>query len=100
MAAQTDPLWHDRIVHATLDIGGSELTGVDLIPPNYQRPQGFLVTVTFDEPDQAQRVFAGLADGGEIRLAFQSTFWSPGFGVVIDRFDIPWEINSEVLKTA
>jgi len=32
--------------------------------------------------------------GGEIVLAFQETFWSPGFGVLIDQFGVPWEINS------
>jgi PhnB protein len=94
MAPQIDSKWHTRIVHATLDLGEVELTGVDILPPNYQRPQGFFVTVTFDDPDEARRIFTMLADGGDTRLAFQRTFWSPGFGVLIDRFGIPWEINS------
>jgi PhnB protein len=28
-----------------------------------------------------------------IAMPFQQTFWSPGFGVLIDRFNIPWEVN-------
>jgi uncharacterized glyoxalase superfamily protein PhnB len=67
MAPQIDPKWHARIVHATLDFGGVELTGVDILPPNFQRPQGFFVTVTFDDPDEARRVFTTLADGGDTR---------------------------------
>jgi PhnB protein len=94
MASKVDPKWHALIVHATLDFGGVELTGVDILPPNFQRPRGFFVTVTFDDPDQARRVFTKLADGGGIQLAFQRTFWSPGFGVLTDKFGIPWEINS------
>jgi PhnB protein len=94
MAPKIDPKWHARIVHATLDLGEVELTGVDILPPNYQRPQGFFVTVTFDDPDEARRVFTMLADGGGIHLDFQRTFWTPGFGVLIDKFGVPWEISS------
>jgi len=36
-----------------------------------------------------------LAEGGTIGLLFQGTFWPPGFGVVVDRFGMPWEINSD-----
>jgi PhnB protein len=94
MAAQVEPLWHDRILHATLQFGDIELTGVDLLPADYRKPQGFFVTLTMEGATRASRVFASLAEGGEVRFPFQPTFWSPGFGVVIDRFAIPWEISS------
>jgi len=32
--------------------------------------------------------------GGDSRVAFQPTFWSPGFGLVVDRFGTPWEVTS------
>ena len=91
MATRVDPRWHDRIMHATLQLGELELTGVDVFSPDYRRPQGFFVTLTVSEHAKAKQIFGSLSEGGDIRLPFQTTFWSAGFGV--DRFGVPWEIN-------
>jgi PhnB protein len=80
-------------VHATLQLGELELTGVDVFSHDYQKPQGFFVTLTISEPAKAEQIFVSLSEGGEIRLPFQPTFWSAGFGVLVDRFGVPWEIN-------
>jgi PhnB protein len=80
-------------VHATLQLGELELTGVDVFPHDYHRPQGFFVTLTLSEPAEAEQIFLSLSEGGEVRLTLQRTFWSAGFGVLIDRFGVPWEIN-------
>ena len=98
MASSTDPQWHDRIVHATLVLEGVELTGVDLIPDAYHRPQGFFITLSVDGVARAQEIFKALAQGGEIQVPFETTFWSPGFGVLVDRFKIPWEINAHAVQ--
>lgn len=94
MAADVDPLWHDRIVHATLRVGDFELAGADLLPQDYRRPQGFSVILAVDEVAEAERLFAGLADGGDVQLPLRPTFWSAGFAVLVDRFGVPWEINA------
>jgi len=94
MAAEVEPRFRDRIVHATLEFADGELAGTDMLPPDFARPRGFSVLVTFDETAEAERVFSMLAEGGEIGLAFQPTFWSAGFGVVVDRFAVPWEVTS------
>ena len=93
LAAQTPPEYHNRIVHATLELDGVELTGVDVPPREYRRPQGFFVTLTAADEADAQRCFLSLSDGGTVLMPYQETFWSAGFGVLIDRFGIPWEIN-------
>jgi PhnB protein len=81
-------------VHATLVLDEVELAGVDMIPGSYDRPQGFFVTLTVDGVARAQDVFRSLGQGGTIQVPFGGTFWSPGFGVLVDRFSIPWEINA------
>jgi PhnB protein len=81
-------------VHATLSLGEVELTGVDMIPGSYQRPQGFFVTLAVDGVARAQQIFKSLGQSGEIRVPFEETFWSPGFGVLVDRFGVPWEVNA------
>jgi PhnB protein len=94
MASSIDSRWHDRIVHATLILDDIELTGVDLISGSYQRPQGFFVTLTVSGLDRGSEIFRALSHGGIIQMPFGKTFWSPGFGVFVDRFGIPWEINT------
>ena len=94
MASQVDPEWRGRIAHATLRLGDAELTGADLLSPDYQKPQGFFVTLTIEDPTRAKEIFTSLAAKGEVHLAFQQTFWSPGFGILTDQFGVPWEINS------
>lgn len=95
MAGQVPAQYRDRIIHATLDLGDQELLGADVFPEDYRQPQGFFVTLGIEEYDRAKTVFEALAEGGQVRMPFQETFWSPGFGVVIDRFGIPWEIHRE-----
>jgi PhnB protein len=99
LAASVDAKWHARILHATLVIDGAELNGADVLPHDYQRPQGFSVIVNLVDVEPARQVFAALAEGGKVNMPFQSTFWSPGFGVLVDRFGTPWEINCAAGKT-
>ena len=42
---------------------------------------------------EGQRVFKALADGGQVAMPFEKTFWSEGFGMVTDRFGTPWMVN-------
>jgi PhnB protein len=94
LAATVDAKWHARILHATLDLDGAELNGADVLPHDYQRPQGFSVIVNLVDVERARGIFVALAEGGKVNMPFQSTFWSSGFGVLVDRFSTPWEINS------
>jgi PhnB protein len=100
MASSVDPRWHERIVHATLLLDDVELTGVDMIPGSYQRPQGFFVTLGVDGVDRARKIFDDLRQDGSVRVPFERTFWSPGFGVLVDRFGTPWEINANAGRDA
>lgn len=93
LAATVDAKWHARILHATLEVDGAELNGADVLPHDYRRPQGFSVILSLAGVERARRIFEALAEGGRITMPFQSTFWSPGFGVLVDQFAVPWEIN-------
>jgi PhnB protein len=95
MADQVPAQWQSRILHATLELGDQELLGFDAFPDAYERPQGFSVTLGISEPATAKEVFLALAEGGRVQMPYQETFWSPGFGVLIDRFGVPWEVNCE-----
>ena len=93
--AKDAPLeWGTKIAHATLVIGESRLQDSDPAPGSYEAPSGFCITLHPSEHD-AERVFAGLAEGGTVRMPLQQTFWSHRFGMLTDRFGIPWAINCE-----
>ncbi len=83
----------NKILLATLKVGDQTLTGADVPAAGYERPQGFAVQLNIDDPDEAERIFATLAEGGTVRLPVQQTFWALLYGIVIDRFGTPWEIN-------
>ena len=54
---------------------------------------GFDVTLHTDSVEEGRRLFEGLSEGGEVRMPFAESFWSPGFGGFTDRFGVPWMIN-------
>jgi len=95
MAADAPPGWAAKVAHATLKIGDSEITGSDVPPDRYEQPKGFQVVLQMDDPGAAERVFNALAENGTIAMSLQETFWAIRFGVLVDRFGIPWSINCE-----
>src|SRR5580704_2908658 len=96
-AASTVPEgWRSKVVHATLTLpDGNALLGADVLPEQFERPQGMYVFLALRDASEAERVFAALADSGSVRMPLQKTFWSPSFGAVVDRFGTPWEITVE-----
>jgi PhnB protein len=85
--------WRNKILHATLKVGDDRLTAADVPPENYEKPQGFSVTLNIKDPADAERVFHALEEGGTVQMPLQETFWALRFGMLVDRFAIPWMIN-------
>jgi PhnB protein len=86
--------WHDKILHARMTVGDSALMASDAPPGHYEKPQGFSVSIQIKDTADGERIFNALAEGGTLKMPFQETFWSPGFGMCTDRFGIPWMVNS------
>lgn len=95
MAEQADPDWQDKILHARLAIGDAVLMGSDAPDGRYQPPQGMMVSLQVDTALEADRIFAELAEGGEVPMPIQETFWAERFGMCVDRFGIPWMVNCD-----
>jgi PhnB protein len=95
MADQVPPEWRHKIIHASLTVGNQVLMGCDTPPGHFEKPQGFSVTVGLKELAEAERIFKALAKGGTVSMPMQKTFWSAGFGMLVDQFGIPWMINCE-----
>ena len=87
--------WGTKIMHGSVRIGAILLEGADAPPERYLKPQGFSLSLNVANADEAERVFERLGDGGEVRYPIAKTFWSERFGMVVDRFGIPWMISCE-----
>lgn len=87
--------WNNKILHARMKLGNTELMASDA-PPGYFEPQhGFSASLTLNDPTEAERVFNVLAVNGKIQMPFEETFWAYRFGMVTDQFGIPWMVNCE-----
>ncbi len=93
MAAKTPAHWKDAIVHARLEIGDTILMASDSPPEYYKPQQGFYVSLQLDDVKHADKIFQGLSENGKIEMPLGQTFWAERFGMVIDRFGIPWMVN-------
>ena len=88
------PVAGERIVHACLRVGDAVLMGSD-VPPGYPcSPGSHYVSIQVEDAAEAARIFAELSDGATVQMAFSATFWSPGFGMLLDRFGTPWMVNT------
>lgn len=83
----------DAVMHVCMRIGGQRLMASDT-PQGYFKPmQGMYVSLHIDDLDEARRTFEALLDSGQVQMPFEKTFWSPGFGMGVDRFGTPWMVN-------
>ena len=87
--------WRDQVLHAWLEFGQQALMGSDAPPDRYSAPHGIYVSLSLGDLAQAQRIFSGLAEGGRVEMPFEKTFWAAGFGMLVDRFGVPWMVNCE-----
>jgi len=93
-SASVGPEWQDKIMHTRLIVGDNVLMGSDSPPEYFSAPAGFSVCVVLDSVEDAQRVFNAFAEGGTVGMPFEETFWAAGFGMVTDKFGIPWMVNA------
>jgi PhnB protein len=95
MSQQAPADWGNKIVHARMTIGNTVLMGSDGTPDRYEEPKGFSLSLGTKDPAEAERMFNELAAGGKVQMPLQQTFWAVKFGMLVDRFGIPWMINCE-----
>ncbi len=87
--------WGKKVLHASLVVDSQVIMGSDAPPQHRQHPQGFSVSLQINDIAQGERIFNALTENGQVQMPFQQTFWAERFGMVIDRFGIPWMINCE-----
>ena len=85
---QTPPGWAGKVLHARMNLGGTELLGADI--PSFQPIRSAYLSLTLDSDEDADRAFAVLSDGGEIFMPMQETFFASRFAMLRDQFGTSW----------
>jgi PhnB protein len=95
LADQVPADWQNKVMHASVTIGEQAVMGADVAPDGYEKPKGFSLSLQIKSTAQAEHIFHLLAKDGTVVLPLEKTFWAARFGMVVDRFGIPWLINCE-----
>ena len=95
MAEDVPAHWADKIMHGSVTVGDLVLMGADVSADRYEEPRGFSLSIQITGADDAERVFSELAGEGRVVVPLEKTFWAERFGMVVDRFGVPWMINCE-----
>jgi PhnB protein len=86
------PGTEDKVMHADLRIGETTVAVSDGRCQGRPNFQGFALSLTVSTEAEAERLFAALGDGGQVRMPMTKTFFSPRFGMLADRFGVSWMI--------
>ena len=83
----------NKIMHVSLRVGDTTVMASDGRCTGQTSFQGFSLSLTAANEAEADRIFAVLADGGQVQMPLDRTFWSPRFGMVADRFGVAWMVT-------
>lgn len=87
----------NRIMHVSLPIGGGTMimgsdTGGEWAS-SYKEGNNFSISVNAESKEEADRIFNGLAQGGQVTMPMNKTFWGDYFGMLVDKFGISWMMS-------
>jgi PhnB protein len=83
--------WDDKVMHVSLTIGETIVMACDAADGGEFK--GVQLSVNARDMAEAKKLFAALGDGGTVTMPLAKTFWSEGFGMLTDRFGVPWMVN-------
>ena len=94
MASELPPQSHGRLMHACLQARGLELMASDTLPgQSFEGHKGYALAVQGRDATEGEALFDALSEGGTVTMPYGPTFWAQGFGMLVDRFGVPWMVN-------
>jgi len=78
------------VLHARMAIGGATLLAADVPPERFQPMRSAYLSLSLDSSEEADRIYALLAEGGEIFMKMEETFFAHRFAMLRDRFGTSW----------
>ena len=90
--------WKNKVMHSNFEAEGARFMASDAMPGS-PAPQygGFSMSVYIQKDKaRAQKVFDALAKGGKVTMPFAPPFWGGTFGMLTDKFGVPWMVSCDV----
>jgi PhnB protein len=84
----------NKIMHAALQIGDTSVMMSDGMCSGQLNFKGITLSLGVGDAAQAQRFFSALSQGGTVNMPLDKTFYASQFGMVTDRFGVPWMVNA------
>lgn len=94
-AQQVPDNWKQAILHARIEIGGTELLGADIPPDRFQPMRSAYLSLALDSNEEAERIYALLSEGGQVFMPMEETFFAFRFAMLRDRFGTSWMLIHE-----
>jgi PhnB protein len=89
------PEWAKKVLHARIELGGTVLMGSDVPGDRFQPMRSAYLSLSLDSVEEAERVHKLLAEGGEIFMPMEETFFAYRFSMLRDRFGVLWMLIYE-----
>jgi PhnB protein len=86
----------DKVLHASLKIGGNRVMMSDGMMQGPGEFKGFALSISVADEAAAKKVFAAVAEGGQAHMPLGRTFWSPCFGMAADKFGVMWMVSVDL----
>jgi PhnB protein len=90
--AMRPPGMDDKVMHASFKVGETQIMASDGRCQGQTAFEGFSLSISVADADQAKRLFDALSEGGKVQMPLGKTFYSPAFGMVEDRFGVGWMV--------
>ena len=91
MAADMPEEARGNVMHSQVEVGSALIMGADGPPPH--EAGSATINVMPDTPEEAERIFRALAEGGEVNMPLEETFWAHRFGALTDKVGKHWMVN-------
>ena len=97
-AMKAPPGYEEKIMNAAFRIGETELMADDGMGAAIAEFKGMTLVIEVADDAEAKRVFTALGEGGHVTMPLMKTFWTTSFGMLTDKFGVPWMVNVEMPK--
>lgn len=85
----------NAVIHVAMEVGDGQLIGNDVPPERFQPVRSSYLYLAVDSAEEAERIYSALAEGGQVGMPLEETFFATRFGQVRDRFGVLWTILHE-----
>ena len=80
------------VMHASFRVGDSVVMASDDCTGKHGGFAGFQLSLSVADEAEAEQRFTALVQGGQVKMPLAKTFFSPSFGMLVDRFGVSWMV--------